>query len=294
MSIAAQIEMSKNRTSLQNRHSPIAEGHNVRNDDLRHAHNTTAPDAGDAPEDDKLDDCAREPRGERADHEYAHREAERELSAEDVAKAPICEARMELEVSIESKTDTHVGIGCIKTLSLGVGVRTLMGHGASRKKRGTRPRPPPIGENRLLVLTNRLESSRGEEVRGGHPGCDGAGVEEGRDGREGGRDDRRVEAGDEDAEREPEEDRHDLSAREQVSLVRQGDGLGVRLGDSRRIVVDDDRHVWGHGPGGRHRGSGVRHVGRKEGGGGGGEWGLGPQPPETVSLIKASESQVGQ
>ena len=50
---------------------------------------------------------------------------------------------MELEVSIESKTDIHVGVVCIKTLSLGVGVRTPMGHGASRKKSGARDHDPP-------------------------------------------------------------------------------------------------------------------------------------------------------
>ena len=113
MSIAAQIEMSKNRTSLQNRHSPIAEGHNVRNDDLRHAHNATAPDAGDPPEDDKLDDCAREPRCERADHEYAHREAERELSAEDVAKAPICEKQEWSWKSVSSQKQIYTWAWCV-------------------------------------------------------------------------------------------------------------------------------------------------------------------------------------
>ncbi len=58
---------------------------------------------------------------------------------------------------------------------------------ARRKRTGS------MGHTTLgIVLTERLERGRGEKVGGGHPGDDGAGVEGGRDGREGRRDDGRV------------------------------------------------------------------------------------------------------
>lgn len=68
---------------------PLSQRNDIGDDDLGHTDDTAASDASKAAEDDELDDGAREACGEAAEHEDPHRETERRLSAEDVAKAPV-------------------------------------------------------------------------------------------------------------------------------------------------------------------------------------------------------------